>query len=457
MSTSQKEGNGAETQDRGYTLRFGRRVQYVSPASRKSSKGHSRVAEPTLETANNSGGEFLAIVGVVPESAPHIFSDCENQDSAPLQPSQLPLFENGHLDTHQQDPPTSGLDDIPQDGLMDLKKQIGSSILRCERLNHHLNFLKDCQGKNVIPKGLLLEKTINPVKGCEDEKYANINEHIKQILFESSKKIVNKLVDYYDQAVIDEHNHLSSLNDKLASLGLKPEQLAELDSFEADVSLRKETMRTKLEKRRNNKLQKLLAPAGTDQPRVGGSTQPPKEREDKKNKRKNRKKKGKKGKKNIQKDKNPKDHQKNKTNNNNTDKANNTDKGNGRVQEERGPDPPNRSNNNDDTTRQEPGRYYENRGYRPPYRPGGYRDDRRYDPQSGRDQNYHGSYYRPRYYNNQPRYFDDHARSGRNYGGQPFRSESEQVFRNTREETRNASLTVSDVLRLLVREGVLRN
>ena len=50
------------------------------------------------------------------------------------------------------------------DQLLDLKRKFVSSTVRCERLNHHLSFLKNCVDKDIIPKGLLLEKTINPMK-----------------------------------------------------------------------------------------------------------------------------------------------------------------------------------------------------------------------------------------------------------------------------------------------------
>ena len=49
-----------------------------------------------------------------------------------------------------------------------------------------------------------------------------------------------------------------SLNDQLAALSLSPDEAREMDDFEASLSLKKNTVGTKLEKRRVSKIQKLL-------------------------------------------------------------------------------------------------------------------------------------------------------------------------------------------------------
>ena len=59
------------------------------------------------------------------------------------------------------------------------------------------------------------------------------------------------------QTVIGEYKFLRLLNDKLADLWLPSNEKSDIDSFEAATSLKKELMRTKLEKRRV-KIQKLL-------------------------------------------------------------------------------------------------------------------------------------------------------------------------------------------------------
>ena len=78
---------------------------------------------------------------------------------------------------------------------------------------------------------------------------------------DASRLILAKLVDYYDQAVVSEQEFLGSLNDKLAEFRLLPEEQSDIDQFEAEISLKKEIIRTKLEKRRLSKIQKLLNPA----------------------------------------------------------------------------------------------------------------------------------------------------------------------------------------------------
>ena len=78
--------------------------------------------------------------------------------------------------------------------------------MRCERLCHHYSLLKDCEEKNIIPKGLSLEKNITPMRIRDAEGLESVNMQIQAILRESSKQILAKLVDYYDQAVISDMN-----------------------------------------------------------------------------------------------------------------------------------------------------------------------------------------------------------------------------------------------------------
>ena len=105
---------------------------------------------------------------------------------------------------------------------------------------------------------------------------------------DASKLILAELVDYYDQTVVREQEFLVSLNNKLAEFRLFPEAQTDIDSFEASITLKKEIIRTKLEKRRTSKNQKLFNPATE---RVGSmeDSRPP--TRGKKNKKKNKSKK----------------------------------------------------------------------------------------------------------------------------------------------------------------------
>ena len=109
--------------------------------------------------------------------------------------------------------------------------------MRSERLCHHYSFMKDCLEKNIIPKGLLLEKTINRMRTRDAEGLESVNTQIRAFLRESSKQTLAKPVDYYDQTVIVEHEFLCSLNDTLADLRLLPDEHLDLDNFEANISL----------------------------------------------------------------------------------------------------------------------------------------------------------------------------------------------------------------------------
>ena len=68
------------------------------------------------------------------------------------------------------------------------------------------------------------------------------------------------MINYYDQAVVVEHNFLSSINDKLTTIRFPSTEQSEMDNFATIISLKQEPMRTKLGKRRVTKIQKLLHP-----------------------------------------------------------------------------------------------------------------------------------------------------------------------------------------------------
>ena len=179
---SDTDRSRVDTQTRGYNLRSKTRDEHAIPAA-------SRVPSSPIRDDIN----------------------IDEQDPTLVQASQEPLFDSNEF-THQNGsehlPPTSK--EYNKQNLLDLKKKILSSVLRCERLSHHLDFLKNCDNKNIIPKGLLLEKTINPMKCRDLGEFDNVNAQIQEILMQSSKEIIGKLIHYYDQAVVSEHDFLRS-------------------------------------------------------------------------------------------------------------------------------------------------------------------------------------------------------------------------------------------------------
>ena len=241
-----------------------------------------------------------------------------------------------------------------------------------------------------------------------------------------------------------------TLNDKLADLSLTPNEQSEIDSFEANVTLKKETLRTKLEKRRVTKIQKLLNP-GTEQPGSRVDDRPPKR---KRNKKRKSQKNNKEGNKSNDKESNQPQPGRNSrpayTNNN-------------RYREYR------RQDRYRDDRRQD--RYHDDRGFRPNqyWRDHGYRggDQRRdwYRDDYGPDQRQDWSRddREPQYRGHdryRPRYFEDPPRDNQNYDRSSRGSNRDHQFRgfqNFREEDTDASLTAPDLLRLLVRAGVFRN
>ena len=68
------------------------------------------------------------------------------------------------------------------------------------------------------------------------------------------------MINYYDQAVVVEQDYLGSFNNKTATLRLSPKKQPVMENFATIVSLKQETIRIKLEKRKVTKIQKLLHP-----------------------------------------------------------------------------------------------------------------------------------------------------------------------------------------------------
>ena len=292
--------------------------------------------------------------------------------------------------------------------------------MRCERLNHHLSFLRDCKNKDTIPKGLLLDKSINPMKSRDLGEFDAIKAQTQTIILQSSKYIVATLIDYYDQAVVVEHDFLVSLNDELTTLRLPLDEQSEMEEFAANVSLKQETIRTKLAKRRVTKIQKLLNPQA-EKPESSKDNRPPK----RKNKRKQKK-------------------QKNNKPNEGKDGQQLRDEDHGRhqPQQERNSGPA--FNNNNNNRRNRPFRQYW-------HRRGGNRDNR---GSQYRGRNWYGPYNGPRYFQG-PASRREQDRDG-NMPTQSNRNNETGGFQQPREGDSDTPLTASDLLRILSRAGVLR-
>ena len=436
---SGRDGAAVEAQlDRGYSLR-GRRVEYVSPALSRLSGDRARAASGVpggFAAGNNDRGG----VGVVPESPARNDDINDVQDPTSVQPSQIPLFNSNETANVNRSPMGSDDHPCPQEILPILKKEIGYGILRVERISHHYNFLRDCEDKNVVPKGLQLDKKINPMKSRDSQNFESVKIQIQGILAQASKDIMSKLIAYYDQAVIDENDFVRSRNDRLATLELSPDEEREVGEFEANLSLKQNTIRTKLDKRRASKIEKLLHP-GAERPEDVGDAVRSKKQQQKKKKQKQRKKT--KGKNPSKKKKIPSQRNTEKIDpprqmrdhdpayqNNNRRKG---PYGPGKDGVDRGgmPDQQYRGDGPDWRSRDRPG---PDRHYRHPDDFGPPRDQRRHEPTY--DQ----------------RYFEDRNRGFyQNEGGRSDRNGNIGGFRNPREEDLSVSLTATELLRLLAR------
>ena len=112
---------------------------------------------------------------------------------------------------------------------------MGSSSVRMERLAHHLKFLQTCQEKSIIPRGLLLDKTINPIKICSGACVNDLHVQINEILTNALKQILAKLVAYYDHAIVKEQDLLQSLDNELTMLKLSSQEMTDLEGFRGRV------------------------------------------------------------------------------------------------------------------------------------------------------------------------------------------------------------------------------
>ena len=275
---------------------------------------------------------------------------------------------------------------------------------------------------------------------CRDlGEFDNVNAQIQEILMQSSKEIIGKLIHYYDQAVVSEHDFLRSLNDELATYKLPPNERSELEDFDANISLKKEIIRTKLEKRRVTKIQKLLRPEA-EVSKNREDTRPP----NPKNKYKDMKKKKSQNKKSRVREKD-RDQSLNKRINN-RDQPRRTQRF-GPPLEKNKPDGPDRQRWNRDNRGYRPGRDRHYRGnFGSGWQQSGYRDNRdsRYQGQNRSRPGYRSRYF----HDSAPRWNQGYVRNNRNNDLEGFLS--------LREGEPSASLTASDLLKVLLRAGVFR-
>ena len=165
-------------------------------------------------------------------------------------------------------------------------------MIRCERFHHHATFLKECLDKNIIPKGLILDKTVNIMVGQSKEERDLVNYQVKEILTDSLCKIMQVLVEYYEKAIVDKHCAFTALNDELAAVELTVEESEEVDAYDEKIHTKQDTLRTKLENRRAAKVQKLLNPEPEAGPsRTNKGTRKPQQTKDKENNKKGKNKK----------------------------------------------------------------------------------------------------------------------------------------------------------------------
>ena len=118
---------------------------------------------------------------------------------------------------------------------------------------------------------------------------------------------MDKLIAYYEQAVVRENNLICSHNDELGSLNMSTDGMHEIEEFENNISLKQNTVRAKLEKTRRAKLQKLLCPEIQQSDDRTNTKQPNLNKRQQKKKQKNKRKQRKKQKRVQNSDKNPDD------------------------------------------------------------------------------------------------------------------------------------------------------
>ena len=137
-----------------------------------------------------------------------------------------------------------------------LKKEILKSTMRFERLKHHATFTKKCLARNIIPKGLMVEKSIS-VMASDDEKREALDRDIQRILKSASRQITKAVSKYYQQALAQEYEKLTNLDEEIHTLDLERHEVEDLDNFQDLLLDKRCLLRTKLERKRDEKIQSL--------------------------------------------------------------------------------------------------------------------------------------------------------------------------------------------------------
>ena len=126
-----------------------------------------------------------SLVSRIPRSPAHDANNIDDiVDPTLVQPSQFCLFEHSNPSGEQVIPrsPDAPVVENTQNQLLDLKKQMGFSIVRTEQLCHRYKFLTSCREKGIIPKGLTLDKLVNPMRGHITEGITELQTEVRTIL-----------------------------------------------------------------------------------------------------------------------------------------------------------------------------------------------------------------------------------------------------------------------------------
>ena len=123
-------------------------------------------------------------------------------------------------------------------------------------MKHHATFMKKCLARNITPKGLMVEKSIS-VMATDDKKRDALDKDIQGILKSSSRQIMKAVSKYYQQALVQEHEKLTNLDEEIHTLDLDRHEVEDLDNFH-DLVLDKHCLLcTRLERKRDEKIQSL--------------------------------------------------------------------------------------------------------------------------------------------------------------------------------------------------------
>ena len=130
--------------------------------------------------------------------------------------------------------------------LLTKKKNLRLKLLRAD---HHRAFLGKCLKAKVTPKGLKLNRRVNPIKGAGSGDTAA---KIERILKTAEEDIVETLVDHYENYIEASNLELSDLEKQIQS-----RSGAERRDIDPTSDRNEDILRSSLERTRNDKLLRL--------------------------------------------------------------------------------------------------------------------------------------------------------------------------------------------------------